>query len=61
MEVVFLKDKSVSLTPICNKIEESQHLITNSNQLLSLAKRAVEIAIEEGEDAAVSWIRKNEQ
>lgn len=41
---------------ICDKIEGSHHLKTKSEQLLSLAKRAVELAIEEGEDAAIDLI-----
>jgi restriction endonuclease S subunit len=43
---------------ICDNIEASQSLKTKSEQLLSLAKRAVEIAIEEGEDAAMRWIEE---
>ena len=45
---------------ISNKIQESFSLKTKSEQLLSLAKRAVEIAIEEGEEVAVAWVRENE-
>ena len=41
---------------ISNKIQESFRLKTKSEQLLSLAKRAVELAIEEGEDVAMAWI-----
>jgi type I restriction enzyme, S subunit len=37
---------------IIQKIQESFSLKTKSEQLLSLAKRAVELAIEEGEEAA---------
>ena len=42
------------------KVFESKSLKTKSEQLLSLAKRAVEIAIEEGEEAAVTWVRGHE-
>ena len=45
---------------IIEKIQGSFSLKTKSEQLLSLAKRAVEIAIEEGEDAAVAWVRGHE-
>ena len=45
---------------IIEKIQESFSLKTKSEQLLSLAKRAVEIAIEEGEDTAVTWVRGHE-
>jgi hypothetical protein len=44
---------------ISNKIQKSLRLKTKSEQLLSLAKRAVEIAIEEEEDATVAWIGEN--
>ena len=39
------------------KIQKSFSLKTESEQLLSLAKRAVEVAIEEGEDAAMAWVK----
>ena len=39
------------------KIQQSFSLKTESEQLLSLAKRAVEVAIEEGEDAAMAWVK----
>jgi type I restriction enzyme, S subunit len=45
---------------ICDKIEESQHLKTKSEQLLSLAKRAVEVAIEEGEETASSFVKEQQ-
>lgn len=48
--------KQETQNQICDNIKESQLLKTQSEQLLSLAKRAVELAIEEGEDAAQEWI-----
>jgi type I restriction enzyme, S subunit len=41
---------------ICKKIEESQRLKTESEGLLNKAKRAVELAIEEGEEAAMAYV-----
>jgi type I restriction enzyme, S subunit len=41
---------------ITQKIQESFRLKTQSEQLLSLAKRAVELAIEEGEEAAMALV-----
>jgi hypothetical protein len=43
---------------ISNKIPESFRLKTKSEQLLSLAKRAVEIAIEEEEDGAAVYTER---
>lgn len=45
---------------ISDKIQESFCLKTHSEHLLNLAKRMVEIAIEEGEDAAIEWIGQRE-
>ena len=45
---------------ISDKIQESFSLKTHSEHLLNLAKRAVEIAIEEGEEVAMEWIGNNE-
>ena len=39
------------------KIQQSFSLKTESEQLLSLVKRAVEVAIEEGEEAAMAWVK----
>lgn len=44
---------------IREKIQEAKKLQTQSKQLLEIAKRGVEIAIEENEDIATEWI--NEQ
>ena len=41
---------------ICKKIEERQSLKTKSEGLLNKAKRAVELAIEEGEEAAIAYV-----
>lgn len=38
------------------KNQESFRLKTQSEQLLSLAKRAVELAIEEGEEVAMAYV-----
>jgi restriction endonuclease S subunit len=43
---------------IADKIQESFTLKKQSNQLLETAKRAVEIAIEENEDAATAFIKE---
>jgi restriction endonuclease S subunit len=40
------------------KVFESKTLKSKSEQLLGSAKRAVELAIEEGEDAAMRWIKE---
>ncbi len=45
---------------IIQKIQESFSLKSQSEQLLILAKRAVELAIEEGEDVAMAWVRDNQ-
>lgn len=42
---------------IAEKVRESFALRHQSDQLLANAKRAVEIAIEEGEDAALVWLK----
>jgi restriction endonuclease S subunit len=44
---------------ITEKIQESQLLKKQSEHLLELAKRAVEIAIEENEEVAIEFINKN--
>jgi len=44
---------------ITEKINESQHLKHQSEQLLEIAKRAVEIAVEEDEEKAIEYINKN--
>jgi len=50
-------DKKIQ-TQIEEKIKESFKLKEESKQLLELAKRAVEIAIEEGEEVAINLIKK---
>ena len=40
-------------------VEESFKLKTESERLLDVAKKAVEIAIEEGEEKAMDYIKKN--
>ena len=47
-------------TSVLTKIQESFSLKTHSEHLLNLAKRAVEIAIEEGEEVAMGWMGNNE-
>ena len=44
---------------ITNKIQQSQILKKQSEHLLEVAKRAVEIAIEENEEVAMAYINKN--
>ena len=46
-------------TKIEEKIKESFKLKEESKQLLDVAKRGVEIAIEDGEDLAVEFIEDN--
>ncbi len=53
-----LIDKSVQDT-IKVSISESLHLKKNSEQLLGVAKRAIEIAIEHGEETALDYIQAN--
>lgn len=43
---------------ISSKVQESFALHHQSEQLLENAKRAVEIAIEQGEDQAMAWLRE---
>lgn len=45
---------------ISNKIQESFKLKQESEHLLEVAKRAVEIAIEQNEDAAIEYINQNQ-
>ena len=42
---------------IAAKVQESFMLRRQSKQLLEYAKRAVEMAIEQGEDAAIAWLK----
>ena len=44
---------------ISKEIRLSQKLEKQSEQLLELAKRAVEIAIEQGEETAIDYIKAN--
>ena len=44
---------------ITKKIQESQNLKKQSEQLLEIAKKAVEIAIEENEEVAMAFIKAN--
>jgi hypothetical protein len=44
------------LLPINGKIQDHQNVKEQSEQLLETAKRAVELAIEQDEDAAVRYI-----
>ena len=43
---------------VVNKINESASLRRQSKQLLKYAKQAVEMAIEQGEDAALVWLKE---
>jgi len=45
---------------IATKVQESFALRTQSKQLLENAKQAVEMAIEQGEDAALEWLKDKE-
>ena len=45
-------------TQIESKIKESFRLKEESKRLLELAKRSVEVAIEEGEEIALKFIKK---
>ena len=42
---------------IAAKVQESFALRKQSKQLLEYAKQAVEMAIEQGEDAALEWLK----
>lgn len=42
---------------ISNKVQESFHLRRESKRLLNLAVKTVEMAIEQGEDAALAWVK----
>jgi restriction endonuclease S subunit len=46
---------------ILNKVSESRQLRKQSKHLLECAKRAVEMAIEEDEQSAISWLKKQTQ
>ena len=43
---------------IAAKVQESFELRRQSKQLLEYAKQAVEMAIEQGEDAALAWLKE---
>jgi restriction endonuclease S subunit len=43
---------------IADNVQQSFDLRRQSEQLLDTAKRAVEIAIEDGEDAAIAWLKQ---
>ena len=43
---------------IVNNVNEAASLRRQSKQLLEYAKQAVEIAIEQGEDAALAWLKE---
>ena len=42
---------------IVGKVKESSSLRSQSEQLLEYAKQAVEMAIEQGEDVALAWLK----
>ena len=42
---------------VVNKVNESASLRRQSKQLLEYAEQAVEMAIEQGEDAALAWLK----
>lgn len=44
---------------VVNKVNKSASLRRQSKQLLDYAKQAVEMAIEQGEDAALAWLKAN--
>ena len=46
---------------IAGKIEKSFSLRRQSEQLLENAKRAVELAIEKGEDQAIKWLQEQDE
>ena len=46
---------------IQRKVSESSNLCDQSKYLLKFSKRAVEIAIEEGEQSAINWLEKQTQ
>lgn len=46
---------------IAGKIEKSFSLRRQSEQLLENAKRAVELAIEQGEDQAIKWLQEQDE
>lgn len=43
---------------IAKKVQKSFFFRRQSEQLLDYAKRAVELAIEQGEDAAMAWLKE---
>ena len=45
---------------ISAKVQESFALRRKSKQLLDYAKQAVEMAIEQGEDVALEWLKSKE-
>lgn len=53
--IPFIKKESQDI--ICNNVLESLHLQHESQQLLEVAKQAVELAIEEGEERAMEFIK----
>ena len=55
--IIPIIDQSIQ-TQIENKIKESFRLKEESKELLELAKRCVEVAIEEGEEVAMEFIEK---
>lgn len=42
---------------IAQKVKESSDMRNQSKQLLEYAKQAVEMAIEQGEDVALAWLK----
>ena len=42
---------------IAQKVKESSDMRNQSEQLLEYAKQAVEMAIEQGEDVALKWLK----
>lgn len=57
-KIVLPKVKDEIQKEIKNKISESYKLKYQSKQLLEIAKRSVEIAIEESEEIAITWINQ---
>lgn len=48
----------VTQKQISSKVQESFVLRQRSEELLEYAKRAVEVAIEEGEEKAMEWLKE---
>ena len=56
--VIPILDEGIQAT-ITKKVQESFALRKESHRLLELAKQAVEVAIEQGEDKAMELLNKN--